>query len=80
MQRDDETAALVQRFHDAGKHLRSKPEFSDREMLAVDQAQVQRLEALQGLTNRVPLEEAAALLGMTAKQLKDELRLDRTIE
>ena len=80
MQRDDEIAALVQRFHDAGKHLTSKPEFSDREMLAVDQAQVQRLEALQELTNRVPLEEVAALLGMTARQLKHELRLDRTIE
>ena len=59
-------------------HLSLK--FSDREMLAVDQAQVQRLEALQELTNRVPLEEVAALLGMTARQLKDELRLDRTIE
>ena len=77
---DEETKALVQKFHDAGKRLTSKPEYTDEEMGAVDQAQVQRLEALQELANRVSLEGTATLLGMTAKEVEDELRVDRTIE
>ena len=60
---DEETKALVQKFHDAGKRLTSKPEAPDEDDGAVDQAQVQRLEALQELANRVSLEGTATLLG-----------------
>jgi hypothetical protein len=80
MQRDQENEALVKKFHAAGKRLTSKPEYTDQEMCTVDQAQVQRLEALQELADRLTLGGAAALLGMTVKQVQDELRVDRALE
>jgi hypothetical protein len=80
MGRNDEIAALVGRFHGAGKRLTAKPESADDEMIAVDQAQLQRLEALQELLTRDSVAEAANLLGMTPKGVEDELRVDRSIE
>jgi hypothetical protein len=80
MGRNDEIAVLVGRFHDAGKRLTAKSESTDNEMIALDQAQLQRLEALQALVTRVSLVEAANLLGMTPTGVEDELRVDRSIE
>ena len=80
MARDDEIAALVGKFHDTGKFLTAKPAYSDDEMSLVDQAQVQRLDALKELVRRVSIAEAASLLGMTPKGVEDELRIDRSIE
>ena len=80
MWRDEETEALVDKFHAAGKRLTSKVEHTDEEMGSVDQAQQQRLQTLQELTDRLTLGGAAARLGMTAKQVEDELRVDRTLE
>ena len=80
MGRNDEIAALVGRFHDAGERLTAKLGSTDAEMIAIDQAQLQRLEALQKLVARVSVAEAANLLGMTPNGVEDVLRVDRSIE
>jgi hypothetical protein len=80
MARNEEIVALVKRFQDTGNRLTAKPAYTDEEMSLVDQAQVQRLEALQGLVHHVSIAEAARLLGMTSKGVEDELRIDRSIE
>jgi hypothetical protein len=80
MWRDEKTDALVDKFHAAGKLLTSTVEHSDEEMETADQAQIQRLETLQELTDRLTLGGAATRLGMTAEQVEEELRVDRTLE
>jgi predicted HTH domain antitoxin len=71
---------LVERFHDAGKRLTSRVTFGDAEMGAADRAQKERIEVLQELVDRTSVGQAATVLAMTAHEVEEELRVDRTIE
>ena len=46
MRPSDNLATLVEKFHDAGKHLTSRPTFRDAEMGLADCAQRERIETL----------------------------------
>jgi predicted HTH domain antitoxin len=49
-------------------------------MGAADHAQTERVGSLQELVERISIEDAARLLGMTAADVEDELRVDRAAE
>jgi hypothetical protein len=80
MEPDDEVTELVRKFRTAGDRLQSRGEYADKEMGELDEAQRQRLAALQDLVERFSAEGAAQILGLTARDVEDELRHDRAIE
>lgn len=80
MEPDDEVNALVREFRGAGDRLQSRGAHADEEMGDLDEAQRQRLAALQGLVERLSVDGAAQALGLTAEDVEDELRHDRAVE